>query len=157
LRDIASAQELLEVRLEQVKGVYNTLHEWHDLQRNVRDLEISFSPCYEEVVQLRREGKNESQLKVSAVERAWEVCKKGPLSQLIEFAKGVDYIGEAFGVEKWIGDLADGQQRIDASIRRANSGDLYDSISDFNPVIIGFRTAVDAQLSKAIERGLEIL
>jgi hypothetical protein len=126
------------------------LREWRFLQEKLRDLEITFSPCYEEVVRLRRDGKTPFSLNVYVVVQAWEVCKKGPLSQLMELARGIEYIDEKLWVEKWIGDLVEGQQKIDSSIRRANSGDLYESISSFNQAIISIRNALDAQISRAI-------
>lgn len=166
LGEVSSVKELLEGNLEQITEIYNALHEWNDLRERLQNLETSFSPCYEEVVRLRREGKTAWHLGVFAVERAWDACEKGPLSQLIEFAKGTKYIGEPLrmevngslsGGERWIIDLVDGQRQIDESIRACDSGDLSESISSFNKSIIGHRSFVDAQMRKAIERVLELL
>lgn len=161
LEGVSSVKELLEGKLEQITEIYNILDEWNDLREKLQNLETSFSPCYEEVVRLRREGKTARHLNISAVEKAWDACTRGPLSQLIEFAKGVKYIGEPLrievngrpsGGERWMIDLVDGQRQINESIRACDSGNLFESISSFNKFIIGHRSFVDAQMRRAIEK-----
>lgn len=159
---IYETQVLISLRnsLEELESAHKQLREWRTLQEKLQNLEIGFSPCYGEIARLKREGKTPRHLDVSAVEQAWNVCKRGPLSQLIEFAKGIKYIGEPLrievngaisGGERWIIDLLKGQQKMDQSIERDNLGELFDSVSEFNNLINQYCAYVNGHLRRAIE------
>jgi len=159
---IYETEVLISLRnaLEELESGHKRLREWRVLQEKLQNLETSFSSCYEEIARLKREGKTAWHLDVSAVERAWDVCKRGSLSQLIEFAKGIEYIGKPLrvevngslsGGERWIIDLVEGQQKIDQSISTYNFGELFDSIREFNALADQYYAYVSGHLSKAIE------
>ena len=139
--------EALVGSLEEFAELHGYLRELSEWKRLLGDLEQSFSPAYEEIRRLQREGLTAVNLNRDQVVDTWGRCKTGTLNQLLVFAQNTNFIEEA---NEQAERLAQVQGQIDRALEKDEYGRLVQFIRKFYELLAQYRAQEERQLDTVI-------
>jgi hypothetical protein len=150
------ATKSLMGKLVELAQVHSQLRAWNNLERLLDNLSDSFSVCYEEAKQSTNNGVNLMQMNVKAVERSWEACKGGPLSQLNELLKKGEFSLQEYAEVStqeqtdFLDQLLQVSGKIDEGLRTYSLRALYDSLGEFQTCVGWFQTYARETLRRMV-------